>query len=160
MIDGNDSFGVINAVSSATNDDDDKVSYLDALIDGKATSAFTDDETLAAYSQTTTDAGLQKIVINADGVITDAENVVEDRDVDVIKVSTATVTAVSSSDRNIEFDNGTYRVASGAVIYIWDADDEEWTIGTIGKLKGKMIKAYTTDEDDVVGFDIILAWEE
>ena len=46
------------------------------------------------------------------------------------------------------------------MIYVWNADGEVWEVKTaISTLRGKYVKAYTTDEDDVTGFDIILAWE-
>jgi len=164
---GDATLGLINAVSKATNADGDKVVYVEGFLGGVALDAYTD-EPQASYNTgvwvaTTTTAGLQNITVNTDGVVTDVTGVAVGANLDVEAYTTfggATISAVNNNTRNITIDGvGTYRVAEGATIYVWDADEEAWTIGTLSALKGKYVHAYTTDVDDVIGYDVILAWK-
>lgn len=163
QVDGGDaSYGVINATGRAVDADGDTVISVEGFIDGSVLDALGDTNTASDYPLTTTTSGLAEITVNADGVVTEVNNSLSaGTDIDVIEdLSAATVTAISSADRTFSIEGDTYKVASGAVIYVWNADDEVWEVKTaISTLRGKYVKAYTTDEDDVTGFDIILAWE-
>ncbi len=155
IIGAESTFGVINTTSKAINADDDVVLYLDGFINGKVLSAFTDTTDYAAYTITAKTAPLQVIDVDADGVVTDVKDVAA---ADVYTSYTAVATVSSIDGSLIKIDGAYYKVADNAVMYVWSTDDSEWVIKTsISSLKGKTVKMYQTDED-VVGFDIIMAY--
>jgi len=155
---GSESYGVINATSSALNDDDDIVIALEGFIDGKTLDALTDKENLNAYDEFV-GGWLVMITVDSNGVVTemvDAELEVEatqgfSDNVTVNAIDGSIITLFDGVDKS-------FKVATGAVIYEWNYDDEEWEVKTsVSALKGNEIYMYQTT-DDVVGFDIILAW--
>ena len=154
---GDATYGVINEVGSAKNDDDDNVQYIIGFVDGKAIDTQTDDNT--DFEKTTTTSGLAEITVNADGLVTDVKAVSAD-DVTIEDFDGNTVETVRTSAKEIVINGGTYKIADDAVIYVWSTEDEEWSAKTAMSAikKGNSVIAYQTD-DDIEGFDIILTWE-
>ena len=155
-LDGGDAtYGVINEVG-ASKTDDDNVQYIIGFLGGEKLDTVTDDST--DYKISTPTNGLAEITVNSDGVVTDVTYTLED----VEKSTTfggVTVSSINSSEKTFKIDNDTYQVAKDAVIYLWDDEDEEWSVkSAVSTLKGNHVWAYQTDED-VEGYDIILVWE-
>ena len=160
---GGNSYGVINATSAALDANKDSYLALEGFMDGAAFDSLTDETNTALGWTTTTKAGITQFTVNSDGVITDFTSGASINSTDFVKEET---TGVASSVASISgnqvklVDGKVYLAASGAVVYLWNATDGEWEkYTTLSTLRGKYVKMYTTDDDDVIGFDIFLAWE-
>lgn len=119
---------------------------------------FTDDlDVTTTASSIPNKAALVKIAINADGVIT---KVVDNglAATDVIDETATTVSSISNGTVKVDNDARAYELSDSVVVYIWDADDEEWQVKRANQLKGTHAVFYETD-DDKDGIDIVLAWE-
>lgn len=159
---GDYSYGVINATGKAIDADLDKYMSLEGYIDGVEFDKLTEESTAAAGWTTTTNSGLARFTVDADGVITEytsGTGIDSDDFVSNAAYSTTSKVALFSGNR-IKFDGGVEFIAApNAVVYLWNATDEEWELSRTSALRGKYVKMYTTDSDKVTGFDIILAWE-
>lgn len=166
-----DSYGIIKVSDIAGTDaDGDDATLFDVIVDGKLMEdVVTDlskgeldlaDDAVASGSA----VELLKIAINADGVITkveahglkaaDDEYVAATSDI-VTKVSGRVITVAADKDAT---DTNSYRIADDAVIYVWDTEDEEWTIKTsLSSLRNLHVSLYDTD-DDTTGFDVVMAY--
>lgn len=162
IMDTDAEYGVINSTASAVNADDDNVLYLSGWLGADEMGKYTDQATTnpGGWTVATTTSGLQKFTLDNDGVVTGLDmTVTATADVDAYVAGGATtVTAVDG--KIISIGAAAYRIADGAVIYVWDETDEEWVVKTaVSSLKGMHVKLYQSDADDVTGFDYVLAWE-
>jgi hypothetical protein len=158
---GGYSYGVINVTGHALDMAEDDYLSLEGFMDGVAFDKLTDQTALTGF-KTTTAAGLTEFTVNADGVITKFANASATANTDfVAEVGTGVASTVGSISGNVItlHDDKAYIAAAGAVVYLWDDTDAEWTLSRLSALKNKYVKMYTSDKDDVTGFDIILAWE-
>ena len=141
------------------NADGDTVQLLDVIVDGKIMEdVVTDLKDKAKETPSTPNkAALVKIAINTDGVITkvQAHGL---KGSDVIDETKTTVSSISNGTVKVDNDARAYELSDSVVVYIWDADDEEWQVKRPNQLKGTKAVFYDTD-DDTDGFDIVLAWE-
>lgn len=157
------SYGVINATSAALDANSDDFLALEGFMDGAAFDSLTDETNTALGWTTTTKAGITQFTVNSDGVITDFTSGAGITSEDFVsEAATGVASSVASiSGNQVKLVDGkVYLAASGAVVYLWNATDGEWEkYTTLSTLRGKYVKMYTTDDDDVIGFDIFLAWE-
>lgn len=150
-------YGVINEVYDAKSDDRD-VQYIIGFVDGKAIEAIADlTKKATETSSTPNKTALVRITIDADGVITkvQAHGLTGG---DVIDETATTVSGISSGNVKVDNDARVYKLSDSVVIYIWDADDEEWQVKRANQLKDTHAVFYDTDAD-TVGIDIVLAWK-
>ena len=119
------------------------------------TDVVTDD---LSETVTTSSDALRKISIDADGVITK----VEDHGLtaeEVVEWTLATVSSISGRVITLGENDASesYRIADGAVIYVWDDENSEWTIkSSLSSLRKLHVSLFDTD-DDTVGFDVVMA---
>ena len=148
-------YGVINAVDKQIDADGNGYWHVDGLLDGAALSAFT----LAKASEaspcavTTTSDALQKITVDADGIVTE----VTPSGITGSARETGKVTAVDTAKQFITI-SSTFGYEADVVVYLYDADEDAFVIGDVAKLKNKNVIMYNTDTDNNEGFDIIVAW--
>ena len=164
-----ESYGIVKVSDIAGEDaDGDDATLFDVIVDGRVlTDVITDltaaERTLADNAVTSGAAvELLKISIDADGVITklEAHGLTGDEYVaasetdTVTKISGRTITVAADRDS----DGNSYRIADNAYIYVWDADDEEWTVKTsLSSIRNCYVSLYDTD-DDTTGFDVVMAY--
>jgi hypothetical protein len=158
---GDNTFGVINATSAGVNADGVKKVYVEGFL-GKDVLATYSDYASGSTSTTKTamTGSLQLIKVNNDGIVTSFGNVVTADVNATAEALSATVTAVSGNIISVTKAGlgYSYRIADNAVIYTWDTDNTKWKVNTISSLKGKNnVKLYQSD-DDVIGYDYVLAY--
>jgi len=171
-------YGVIDSISSKVNDSNEKYWAIDGFANGAELSRLTDTKTTSktlvqmkglGFDQTTTAAGLVQIELSGDDAV--AVVTVNGPITDEIEmVATfgglgAEVTKVNRSKNEITVTVGgvenVFTLDAKAVVYKWDDDEEEWTMTDItGLSQEDMVKFYQTDDDNLDGYNIVLAWDK
>ena len=163
-----ESYGIVKVSDIAGEDaDGDDATLFDVIVDGRVLTDVITDLTAAeralANNAVTSGAAVEllKISIDADGVITKLEaHGLNAGDNEYVAATTATVTKISGRVITVSNDSGSdsYRIADNAYIYVWDTDDEEWTVKTsLSSIRNCSVSLYDTD-DDTTGFDVVMAY--
>lgn len=105
---------------------------------------------------------LYKLTFDAAGAIKGGDAVKSDSDNQVEDVTITTETAIDG--RYLVVGSKNYTLADDVIVYKWDADDEEWTVGRTRDLDGlesaKILKLYSINGDDKDIFDIVMLKEK
>ena len=148
QVDDDSVYGVVLGYGTAKNADGDKVYAVDMLVDGG-------EETLLTVSRSVevpTKAALYEIVFDG----SDVEKLVE--------VSGSSVWAENEvveaiKDGNIKVDGKYVEVSSDVIVYLYDAEDEEFTVSKFSSISKKdTVTMYELDgtDDDENGVDVII----
>jgi len=157
-------YGVFNTRRNVKNDDDKAVFKFTGYIDGTAFTKLTDDRA-GVYNGIAGVFGLYEITIDANDVITDVDSL-HDRpwtDGDSGHVALNKVIASTNTDRTVITDiNGDkWTIDEDAVVYLYDADDEEFTVSKLSALKKDYtVSLYDTKGDDADGIATVVIYFE
>lgn len=175
----NDTFGIINSLYTKVDESGDKYWGVDGFNDGKELSALTDTSADAGkpYAASTTIGGIYNIKVNNAGKVTGVAFATVGAGQDIEEAVTGSaafyalgqnsgvaITKVDKSKKEITVTNGgtdtvTYGLTNDVVVYLWDADEEEFVKTDIGGLaKDVWVQLYKTDSD-YDGFDVVIAWD-
>jgi len=163
-VDEDDEYGVFNTRRNVKNDDDKAVFKFTGYIDGTAFTKLTDDRA-GVYNGIAGVFGLYEITIDANDVITDVDSL-HDRpwtDGDSGYVALDKVIASTNTDRTVITDtNGDkWTIDEDAVVYLYDADDEEFTVSKLSALKKDYtVSLYDTKGDDADGIATVVIYFE
>lgn len=163
-VDEDDEYGVFNTRRNVKNDDDKAVFKFTGYIDGTAFTKLTDDRA-SVYDGIAGVFGLYEITIDANDVITNVDSL-HNRpwtDGDSGYVALDKVIASTNTDRTVITDtNGDkWTIDEDAVVYLYDADDEEFTVSKLSALKKDYtVSLYDTKGDDVDGIATVVVYFE
>ena len=153
-----DVYGLANGWASIDGDYDYEVSV---LVDGtpkdyNATSAGR----TWAKDNSSSNAAIYKLTFDASGAVKGGTEVVtsESDDTAVETISISTGTEIDGRYFIVDEDT-TYTLADDVIVYKWDSEDEEWTVGRARDLDGlessATVKLYSINGDDTKIFDIV-----
>ncbi|MGI6747098.1 MAG: S-layer homology domain-containing protein [Anaerovoracaceae bacterium] len=157
-------YGVFNTRRNVKNDDDKAVFKFTGYIDGTAFTKLTDDRA-GVYNGIAGVFGLYEITIDANDVITDVDSL-HDRpwtDGDSGYVALDKVIASTNTDRTVITDTkgDKWTIDEDAVVYLYDADDEEFTVSKLSALKKDYtVSLYDTKGDDADGIATVVIYFE
>ena len=157
-------YGVFNTRRNVKNDDDKAVFKFTGYIDGTAFTKLTDDRA-GVYNGIAGVFGLYEITIDANDVITDVDSL-NDRpwtDGDSGYVALDKKIASTNTDRTVITDiyGDKWTIDEDAVVYLYDADDEEFTVSKLSALKKDYtVSLYDTKGDDADGIATVVIYFE
>ncbi|MDD4565832.1 MAG: hypothetical protein PHE79_10210, partial [Eubacteriales bacterium] len=163
-------YGVINS-RTATSTDGDDVYKFTGFIDGTEFTYKTDDRTNTgvtghtSYGDFAGEFGIYAITLDATDTITKIDVIaqyVKDTNSGWINAATEeVVTALASSNTKISTASGMFPVADNAVVYKYDVDDEEFTVGKLSAIdEGDSVMLYDTDGTDADGIADVVIYHE
>ena len=134
------------------NADKATVQVLNLLVNGAADNGKLASSATVYTASVSSDAALQKLTINAKGVVTAATNA------SLASVGAATVTAVEGNIVTLD-GSASYQLAEKVVVYAWNDKAEAWEVITAAKLKDKTnVTLYDVKTDsDNAGYEIVIA---
>lgn len=153
-----DVYGLANGWASIDGDYDYEVSV---LVDGasKAYNATSAGRTWAK-DNSSSNAAIYKLTFDASGAVKGATEVVtsESDDTTAETASISTETEIDGRYFIVDEDT-TYTLADDVIVYKWDDEDEEWTVGRVRDLDGleasAVVKLYSINGDDTEIYDIV-----
>ncbi len=156
-----DKYGFINSLAVVTKGDDKKW-FVEGVMDGATLAVTTDIDSNSTIVGPSTKlvpangAELYKIILDGEGVVTDVTT-----NGITAHVSPVLVKAVSGND--ITDAAGThYELAKDAVVYFYDADDDEYKVSSVSKIgKKNTVELFAADSDNAVKglYDIVVFWK-
>ena len=157
-----DVYGLANGWASIDGDYDYEVSILvdGASKDYNATKAGKD--WANGEIEAATDAVIYKLTFDASGAVKGGTEVVTSKD-DKTTAETVSISTGTEIDGRYfivdEDKDTTYTLADDVIVYKWDDEDEEWTVGRVRDLDGleasATVKLYSINGDDTKIFDIV-----
>jgi len=141
-------YGVIKSVSYVLNADKDKVKQVTAFIDGEEVVFLTEDADVTAKREVTTAQAI-KFDFNTSDEIEDTDVVIADG----TNITPIVVTSIDST-----YVNGTARIATDCVVYIYDESADSWSIGDKSDIdeEANQTAAYAVDTDESTRVDIVV----
>ena len=166
-----DVYGVFTEVAiNGGSNKDDYATIVNGFIGGAEFEKYADATGTAVFDAvnaelTTPSATIFKLVLDASGEIESITKVeIAGTHIDVITNVTLDDTKKSTVEGSVLTAKGAkYELESDIIVYVWDADDEEWTIGKVSALAGKKsadctIKLFKTDDE--ADYDIAIVVEK
>ena len=164
-----DTFGLINSVSTVKNKDDDKVFEYEALVDGKEVNLTANtDVKLETVSDVLNNGPLFVFTADNEGIVTGIKPVnkemkfANDDDIEMLVSVFAPVTAIDKTKGTINVgEENSYSIGDNVIVYKATLDkNDEFDCFTIGSLSNVATDAFvimfdTTDDDEATA-DIIV----